>query len=129
MDKDLPLDARITLANQDDEDCSRVRDALEKDPTRMLEILKRPFYWPGMKEEVARYIRDCSTCQRSKAPRDRYNGLLQPLPTPEQRWPDLSADFVVCLPGSDNCNTPCTLVDRLTNKYHHAPCTVSRFQP
>lgn len=176
-DEDLPLYARITLANQDDKDCGRVREALEKDPTqifeginlrycsqrhhtlfykdrlwvptspelhlelikeshnppasghpgrdRTLEILKRQFYWPGMKEEVARYIRNCHTCQRSKAPRDQYNGLLQPLPTPEQRWQDISMDFVTSLPVSDNRNAICTLVDRLTKERHYAPCTAA----
>lgn len=173
-DEDLPLYARITLANQDDEDCGRIREAMEKDPTQMfeginlrhcsqrhhtlfykgrlwvpatpelhlelikeshdppacghpgrdrtLEIVKRQFYWPGMKDEIARYIRNCHACQRSKAPRDQYNGLLQPLPIPEQRWQDISMDFVTGLPSSDNFNAICTLVDRLTKERHYAPC-------
>ena len=34
-DEDLPLYVRITLDNPDDEDCGRVRDALEKYPTQI----------------------------------------------------------------------------------------------
>ena len=36
-DEELPLYARITLANQDDEECCRVRDAMEKDSTQIFE--------------------------------------------------------------------------------------------
>ena len=32
-DEELPLYTRITLANQDDKECYRVQDALEKDST------------------------------------------------------------------------------------------------
>ena len=43
---------------------------------RTLELVKRQFYWRSIKDEVARYIRNCYICQRGKAPRDQYNGLL-----------------------------------------------------
>ena len=78
-----------------------------------------------MKEEVARYIRNCYTYQRSKAPRDKYNGLLQPLPTPEQRWQDISMDFITSLSTSEGQNAICTLVDRLSKEKHYAPYTAA----
>ncbi len=176
-DDHIPLYARITPANQDDDECGRIRDALKKDPSqifeginlrhctkryhtlcykdrlwvpdslelqsdiiqdnhdppacgqqarnRTLELVKRKFYLLGMKETVARYVRNCHTCQRSKAPRDRYIGLLQPLAVPEQRWQDISMDFITGLPMSDGYNAICTIVDRLTKERHYAPCTSS----
>ena len=36
-DEDLPLYARITLANQDNEDCTRLREAIERNPTQIFE--------------------------------------------------------------------------------------------
>ena len=173
-DQDLPLYARVALANKEDDDCERIRDALEKDPSRIfetinlrhcsshdnalfykdrlwvpamaelrtdvikeshdqpacghpgrdrtLELVKRQFYWRGMKDEVARYIRNCYICQRSKAPRDQYNGLLQALPVPEQRWQDISMDFITGLPVSEGFNAICAIVDRLSKERHYAPC-------
>jgi len=50
---------------------------------RTLDILKRHFYWPGYSSDVRRYIRNYHPYQRSKAPRDKANGLLQPLPIPD----------------------------------------------
>ena len=94
---------------------------------RTLEIVKRQFYWPGMKDEIARYIRNCHTCQRSKASRDQYNGLLQPLPIPGERWQDISMDFITGLPISNGFNGISTLVDRLT-KERTTLCAVQRNQ-
>lgn len=173
-DDDIPLYARVALANQEDEDCERIREALESNPAqifegtnlrhcsdsyhtlfyksrlwvpsslelrlelikeshdppacghpgrdRTLDLVKRQFYWPGMKDEVARFIRNCRICQRSKAPRDKYNGLLQPLPVPEQRWRDISMDFITRLPESEGFNAICTIIDRLRKERHYAPC-------
>jgi hypothetical protein len=33
---------------------------------KMLELVKRRFYWPGMGEYVARYVQTCPTCQATK---------------------------------------------------------------
>ena len=88
---------------------------------RTLKLVKRQFYWRGMKDEIARYIRNCYICQRSKAPRDQYNGLLQALPVPEQRWQDISIDFITGLPVSEGFNAICAIVDRLSKERHYAP--------
>ena len=176
-DRDLPLYARVALANKEDDDCGRIRDALEENPSRVfktinlrycsthdnalfyrdrlwvpavpglradlikenhdqpacghpgrnrtLELVKRQFYWRGMKDEIARYIRNCYICQRSKAPRDKYNRLLQALPVPEQRWQDISMDFITGLPVSEGFNAICTVVDRLSKERHYAPCVAT----
>ena len=33
---------------------------------RMLELLKRTYWWPGLKEDVKRYIQGCFKCQQNK---------------------------------------------------------------
>ena len=50
----------------------------------MLRMARCHYYWPGMKEMIQRFIRNCHVCKRAKAARDTYYGLLQPLPVPEQ---------------------------------------------
>lgn len=90
---------------------------------RTCELVRREYYWRGMNATIAQYIRNCYTCQRAKAPRDREHGLLQPLPIPQKRWQDISMDFITGLPLSDMFDAICVFVDRLTKERHYVPCT------
>ena len=89
---------------------------------RCLELIKRYFYWPGMKKSIAQYTRNCHTCQRCKAPRDSKNGLLHPLPIPDQRWKDIAMDLITGLPTSRGNDAILTVVDRLSKERHYIPC-------
>lgn len=42
--------------------------------------IQHHYYWPSMKPTIAQYLRNCHVCKRSKALRNGYNGLLEPLP-------------------------------------------------
>ena len=33
---------------------------------RMLELIKRTYWWPGLKEDVKKYIQGCFKCQQNK---------------------------------------------------------------
>ena len=33
---------------------------------RMLELLKRTYLWPGLKEDIKRYVQGCFKCQQNK---------------------------------------------------------------
>lgn len=90
--------------------------------TRTIDLLRRHYYWPGHAKTIKRFIRNCHPCQRSKAPRDRTNGLLVPLPIPQQRWQDIATDFITGLPESDGYNAICTLICRLSKERHYVPC-------
>jgi hypothetical protein len=85
-------------------------------------MLKRHYYWPGCAADVKRFVRNCRPCQRTKAPRDKPNGLLVPLPIPRQRWQDIGMDFITGLPDSGGYNAICTIIDRLTKERHYVPC-------
>ena len=43
---------------------------------KTLEMTQRHYYWPGMKEMIQRFIRNCHVCKQAKAARDTYHGLL-----------------------------------------------------
>jgi len=90
---------------------------------RTMEIIKRNYYWPSMRKTVDRYIRNCYVCQRSKASRDKSNGLLQLLPIPEQRWQDIAMNFITGLPDSYGYNAILTVICRLSKERHYIPCT------
>lgn len=48
------------------------------------------FAWKGLKRYVCSFAAQCSICQQAKHVNTRPAGLLQPLPTPEGAWRDLS---------------------------------------
>ena len=92
---------------------------------RTVEILRRYYYWPNMHKVVKQYVRNCRTCNRSKAPRDTYNGLLVPSAIVDERWQDIAMDFIIGLLTAKGYNAICTLIDKLTKERHYAPCTTN----
>jgi len=82
-------------------------------------MLRRHYTWPDCTADIKRYIRNCRSCQRSKSSRKKPNGLLQPLPIPQQRWRDIAMDFVTGLPKSGNYNAICTIICRLIKERHY----------
>ena len=92
---------------------------------RTMDLLRRHYYWPRMRDAVAQFTHNCHSCQRSQAPRDKYNGLLHPLPIPEQRWKDVSMDFITGLPDVNGRNAILTVIDRLSKERHYIACTAS----
>ena len=92
---------------------------------RIIDLLKRYYYWSTMRKTVDQYIRNCYRCHRSKAPRDKHNGLLIPSEIPEQRWTDIAMDFITDLPESEGMNAICTIIDKLSKERHYVPCRAS----
>jgi hypothetical protein len=90
--------------------------------TKMYRDIKQDFWWSGMKEDVARFVSQCLTCQQVKAEHQRVTGLLQPLKIPEWKWEEISMDFVTGLPMTRQKNdTIWVVVDRLTKSAHFLP--------
>ena len=48
----------------------------------MISTLRKEFFWPGVKKEIAEYLSRCLECQQIKAEHQHPVGLLQPLPIP-----------------------------------------------
>jgi len=77
-------------------------------------IVARDFFWPGMSNDIRRYIRNCDTCGRTKPWRDGLQGLLKPLPVPERIWKEISIDFIDGLPESQGKTSLMVVTDRLS---------------
>ena len=41
--------------------------------------ISRKYYWPGMIEQISRYVQTCEFCQKKKDPPKKKTGFLQPL--------------------------------------------------
>ena len=65
---------------------------------RMSALLRRSFYWPGMKDSIVKQVRECHDCQANKASHGRVQGEYTPLIPPIRRWSSVSLDFITDLP-------------------------------
>ena len=90
---------------------------------KILELIAREYFWPGMRKDVERFVRNCHPCRRSKASRQSPFGILKPDPVPDAPWQDLSMDFVLGLPESKRYDAIWVVVNRLTKLRHMVPCT------
>ena len=88
------------------------------------QILQRDFFWPGMSNDVRRYVRNCDSCGRAKPWRELTRGFLKPLPIPDRIWSELSMDFITDLP-QDSQGNKCLMVttDRLSKDVRFDPLT------
>ena len=82
-------------------------------------LLHRNYFWPNMQGFVKKYVRHCDTCKRSKGSRFKKQGVLWALLVPDQRWQDISIDFVIGIPAVKGANTICNIVDRFSKERHH----------
>lgn len=80
--------------------------------------LSENFAWPGLRDDVAHYVRHCTDCQVTKYEAKRIAGLLCPLPVPFQPWEDLSLDFITGLPCYRGHSVILVVVDRFSKGIH-----------
>jgi hypothetical protein len=66
--------------------------------TKMYHDLKKGYWWPNMKAEIADFVSRCLVCQQVKVEPQKPGGLLQPLEVPEWKWEHITMDFVGALP-------------------------------
>lgn len=64
------------------------------------ERVKRKYYWPKMRADVARYVRNCPVCLANKAVLQPPAGVMGQLPRPERPWEAVSIDLFGPLPRS-----------------------------
>ena len=81
---------------------------------RMLELLKRNYWWPGLKEDVKRYVQSCFKCQQNKVQHQRKAGKLHPLEIPQGPWQEISIDIIGPLPKSNGMDTIVVIVNQFT---------------
>ncbi|GJZ87093.1 putative reverse transcriptase domain-containing protein [Tanacetum coccineum] len=61
---------------------------------KMYQDLKKLYWWPNMKADIATYVSKCLTCAKVKAEHQKPSGLLQQPEIPEWKWEKITMDFV-----------------------------------
>nr|GFB64841.1 reverse transcriptase domain-containing protein [Tanacetum cinerariifolium] len=89
---------------------------------KMYQDMKKLYWWPNMKDDIATYVSKCLTCAKVKAEHQRPSGLLVQPKIPEWKWDNITMDFVTKLPkSSQGYDTIWVIVDRLTKSAIFTP--------
>ncbi|GKC48558.1 putative reverse transcriptase domain-containing protein, partial [Tanacetum coccineum] len=65
---------------------------------KMYQDIKKLYWWPNMKANIATYVSKCLTCAKVKAEHQRLSGLLVQPEIPQWKWDNIMMDFVMKLP-------------------------------
>nr|GEW81524.1 putative reverse transcriptase domain-containing protein [Tanacetum cinerariifolium] len=65
---------------------------------KIYQDMKKLYWWPIMKANIATYVSKCLTCSKVKAKHQRPSGFLVQPKIPEWKWDNITMDFVTKLP-------------------------------
>ncbi|GJV94091.1 putative reverse transcriptase domain-containing protein [Tanacetum coccineum] len=89
---------------------------------KMYQDMKKLYWWPNMKADIATYVSKCLTYAKIKAKHQWLSGLLVQPAIPEWKWDNITMDFITKLPKSSHgFDTIWVIVDRLTKSAHFLP--------
>ncbi|GJU83207.1 putative reverse transcriptase domain-containing protein [Tanacetum coccineum] len=69
---------------------------------KMYHDLRKLYWWPNMKADIATYVSKCLTCAKVKAEHQKPSGLLQQPEIPVWKWERITMDFITKLPRTSS---------------------------
>ncbi|GJW72592.1 putative reverse transcriptase domain-containing protein [Tanacetum coccineum] len=89
---------------------------------KMYQDIKKLYWWPNIKANIATYVSKCLTYAKVKAEHQRPSGLLVQPGIPQWKWDNITMDFLIKLPkSSQGYDTIWVIVDRLTKSAIFVP--------
>ena len=89
-----------------------------------VKLIKCYYHWLSMWRTVNQYIQNCYECKQSKSLKDQKNELLNSLLISEQRWVNISIDFITELPTTKNeKNVILNVMNCLLKECYYIVCT------
>ena len=85
---------------------------------KMVELVMRNYWWPGVTRDVGKYIEGCNLCQRMKNRTEELAGKLKLSEVPKKTWTHLTVDFITKLPvvvGKDAILVVCDRLSKITH--------------
>ncbi|GKB42170.1 putative reverse transcriptase domain-containing protein [Tanacetum coccineum] len=73
---------------------------------KMYQDMKKLYWWPNIKANIATYVSKCLTCAKVKAEHQRPSGLLVQPDIPQWKWDNITMDFIMKLPKSSQGYDP-----------------------
>nr|GFB74643.1 putative reverse transcriptase domain-containing protein [Tanacetum cinerariifolium] len=78
----------------------QIQISIHPGSNKMYQDMKKLYWWPNMKADIATYVSKCLTCAKVKAEHQRPSGLLVQPKIPEWKWDNITMDFFTKLPKS-----------------------------
>jgi len=88
---------------------------------KMLELVMRNYWWPGISKYVLSYVDGCD--QRGNSFPEMPAGKPMLNPIPNMPWTDISMDFIMGLSEAQGYNAILVICDRFTKQFHIIPTT------
>ncbi|GJX76878.1 putative reverse transcriptase domain-containing protein [Tanacetum coccineum] len=61
---------------------------------KMYQDVKKLYWWPNMKADIATYVSKCLTCAKVKAEHQRQSGLLVQPEMPQWKWDNITSPWI-----------------------------------
>ena len=90
---------------------------------KMVELVTRNYWWPGVTRDVGRYVEGCDLCQRMKNRTEELAGKLKLSKVPEKPWTHLTVDFIMKLLVVARKDAILVVCDRLSKMMHFVATT------
>ncbi|GKE16057.1 putative reverse transcriptase domain-containing protein, partial [Tanacetum coccineum] len=87
---------------------------------KIYQDLKKLYWWPNMKAEIATYVSKCLTCAKVKAECQKPSSLLVQPVIPMWKWENITMDFITKLPKASTGQD--TILTILEGNIHEAWC-------
>ena len=130
QNQDVNLDFWRILVPDDEKVKTRIIQELHSTPysahpgvQRTIGRVRQSFYWKGMTGDIRQFVDNCPVCQMEKSDHQPAKGRLMSTQIPEEKWKEISIDFVTDLPLTQGRkDTILTIVDKATRMVHLVPC-------
>ena len=90
---------------------------------KIVELVTRNYWWPGVTKEVKQFVEGCDQCQRVKNRAEMPAGKLRPNKVPEKLWQHILVDFITKLPVSRGHDAILVVCDRFSKMSHFVATT------
>ena len=77
----------------------------------MMELIKRNYWWPGLKNNVKNYVQGYFKYQQNRVQHMKKTEELHPLEMPKGLWQEISIDIIGPLPKSNRKVVIVVIVD------------------
>ncbi|GJW70072.1 putative reverse transcriptase domain-containing protein [Tanacetum coccineum] len=107
-------DLRIVIMHKS----HKLKYSIHPGSDKMYQDMKKLYWWPNMKADIATYVRKCLTCAKVKAEHQKPSGLLVQPKIPEWKWDNITMDFVTKLPKSSSVQNALGTNLDMSTAYH-----------
>ena len=90
---------------------------------KMVELVTRNYWWPGVIRDVGKYVEGCDLCQQMKNRTEEPAGKLKLSEVPQKTWTYLTVDFIMKLLVVAGKDVILVVCDRLSTMTHFMATT------